>query len=268
MDRELWKLEKISEKIWFIASTIAVEAASLGDDGRGFAVVAEETRSVSLKISELVERAIFEGASIEKQTLTPLITEVSYLAINVMIEANRKGERGKGVSVCADDIRTLALEMMRATGEDVPPTPVLYPNKPITTAASLEHFIAFQINGNEMVENLRFVMEVVKGLPHDGKVLKLRGMTLPIVNAYEILGGKLGEQSSFIIIDTPWDKTRQRYAVAVDENGNGGHHIFYCPLGTPVAPPEGEALASVMREYWESEVGDGFRFMAWWKFGA
>lgn len=263
MNKTNWKLERMAERVWLIASSMAMEASKYGMDGRGFAVVAEETRSTANKINEALEKSLFGQEEIDKKSLAVLGTELSYLALNAAIEANRGGQRGKAMAVCAEDTRNLALELAELLGdgeqrEDAPPPMA---SKPMTTVEQGVCLMQFMIDGYRLIENLSFIQEVVTNTAdQDAGHLSLRGMRIPVIDCFSLLG-KANVSPFYVILRTPWAKANERYAIAVDELDVSA--IFYSPVGVPVAPDPAMALAEHTRECWESTDGEPFRFMDW-----
>ena len=267
MNRKLYKLQQIGDRLWILAANTAMVAASLGQDGRGFANIAEETRNVTNKMQQLVERAMFESEEIENAKMKDAALEIMFLALNAAVESHRLRERGKQAAVCAEEIRSLAYMLTTVISEDVPldrlPDMVVPWAKTPLTSVICENtcFILLKTGNVYFVENLINIQEVCYGLVEkkDGRII-LRGAEIPVVSTQEFLGTDT-DIPTFIILRTPWAEESNRYAVAVDSFGC----LFYSPIGTPVAPPKDMPLAEYVRECWENEKGDPFYFMDWTK---
>ena len=264
MNRTLWKLQQIGERLWILAAITATQAAALGNDGRGFAVVAEETRKMTEKMQNLVEKALFEGEDINKDMLSDLALMLNLLALNAAIEAFHLSEKGKQAAVCAEEIRTLAYDIVRLFDEQLEEkfrrTAQPWPRNPLTTQHNFGcSFLSFDIAGIPIKENLVNIYEVISGYVEctDG-FIKLRKKEYSVINGSKILGRALREPT-YIILQSPWSEQDKTYAVAVDSISG----IFSSPIGTPISIPADMPLAKYVRECRENENGDPFYFMDW-----
>lgn len=263
MNKTLWKLGRISDKLWLIASSIAMEACKWGTDGRNFAVVADETRNVAEKISSLVESSLFENEDIKQGVIEDMVTQLSYLTINVAIEAQRSGQRGKAVAICAEDTRNLVFELIELVDgkKQFDHTPPPYSAKVMSSIDNKVCFMKFTIDGYEIIENLNFIQEVVSNkIEHDKTHVMLRGSNIPIIDCFSLLG-KQKDDAFYVILRTPWAKKNEIYAVAIDELGVNA--IFYSSVGIPFTPDKSMALSEYVRECWEAADSEPFRFMNW-----
>ena len=120
MNRKQYKLQQLSDRLWTCAANTALVAAALGRDGRGFALVAEETRTLSNKAQDFIERALFEDEEIKMEILKDAAHEIMFLAYNAAIESHRLEEKGKQAAVCADEIRSLAYTLTTEISDDMP----------------------------------------------------------------------------------------------------------------------------------------------------
>ena len=267
MNRKLYRLQQIGDRLWILATNTAMVAAFLGQDGRSFAIVADETRKVTNKMQQLVERALFEEEEIETAEIKDAAQEIMFLALNAAIESHRLRERGKQAAVCAEEIRSLAYMLTTVISEDVPldrlPDMVIpWAKTPLTSVISENTcFILLKTGNLHFVENIINIQEVCYGLVErkDGNII-LRGVEIPVVSTQELLNIET-DIPTYIILRTPWAEERNLFAVAVDSIGC----LFYSPIGTPVAPPTDMPLADYVRECWENEKGDPFYFMDWIK---
>ena len=74
----------------------------------------EQVRAIALTITDLTERAVQIGDI--NQTVKTLAERSNMLALNASIEASKAGEQGKGFSVVAMEMRTLAEQSKQAAG--------------------------------------------------------------------------------------------------------------------------------------------------------
>jgi hypothetical protein len=268
MNRKLYKMQQISERLWILAANTALIAAALGKEGRGFAIVAEETRKMTNKMQHLVEEALFEDKEVEVGKMKEAAQEIMLLALNAAIEAHRLHINGKQAAVCAEGIRTLAYMLTTVISDDIPldklpDTIIPWPKTPLTTVISDNTcFILLKTGDVHFVENLINITMVCYGLTEskDGIVI-LRGAELSVIKTQNLLNIESDKPMHHVILRTPWAEDSKEYAVAVDSIG----YIFYSPIGTPVAPPIDMPLAQYVRECWENENGEPFYFMDWTK---
>lgn len=88
--------------------------ASIEDSLSGLSEMREQVDQISSKMGELGERARLIGTI--TQSVKDLADQSNMLALNAAIEAVRSGEHGKGFTVVAREIRTLADQSIQATG--------------------------------------------------------------------------------------------------------------------------------------------------------
>ena len=260
MNRQLYKLQKIEERLWILASMAATNAAGLGNEGRGFAVVAHEVRCVTNKIQEFVETAYLNGGEPDAAVMEDIAFQINLLAFNAAIESNRLGERGKHAAVCAGEIRELAYAMSLAMSDAKREFPVMpWPKNPITTSNAQHTFASFKIAGQNVQENLINVREIVCcELTRNNQKLTLRGDEFRVIDLAEKYGGRQ-EGPIFAIIRAPWAETRELFAVALD----GCEGLLDCPVGTSITPPKNCLFKGLVRECWENENGSPFLFLDW-----
>lgn len=263
MNKSAHKLERIADKTWIIASLIAIEASKWGTDGYGFAILAEETRSISLKLNSFSERDLLGHDPAEQKFLSDMATELSYLALNAAIEASHSGHRGKAVAICAEDIRNLVNEFMEMLEDNqrwqhVPPP---LSGNAMTSVDNRVCFMQFSVDGYRMIENINFIQEVISNkLERHNMNITLRNSTIPVIDCFSLLGKK-NDHPFYLILRTPWAKSNDRFAVAIDELSLSG--LFYSPVGVPVSPTPDMPLREFVRECWESTDSQPFRFMDW-----
>jgi chemotaxis signal transduction protein len=281
MNKKLWRMQRVSERMWILAVMMANNAVALGGSaGRGFAVVAEEARKMAEKMQEAIERALFEDGEINKGMMHDIAYMLNLLAVNSTIEAHHWGEKGRQASVHSEEIRVLAYTVSKEMSDERNDKEqkeetegnrqsyMPYPKNPLSTVKEQQKLILFTIAGIPVMETLINVKEVgrIAEEHNDNRMkLKLRGKELPFINASRILGKPLENSSNssneYIIVRTPWAERDEFYAVAADcFNG-----IMASPVGTPVEPPADMPLAQYVRECWENENGEPFYFMDWTK---
>lgn len=269
MNRKQYKLQQLSDRLWTCAANTALVAAALGRDGRGFALVAEETRTLSNKVQDFIESALFEDEEIKMEILKDAAYEIMFLAYNAAIESHRLEEKGKQAAVCAEEIRSLAYTLTTEISDDMPldrhPKNIIpWAKTPLTTVISNNLcFFLFEAGGTYFVENLINIQEVCYGLTESNNNVIIRSNEIPVVNLLKYLKKESNNQQ-YIILRAPWADESKEYAVAVDDFVC----LFYSPIGTPVPPPVDMPLVKYVRECWENENGNPFYFMDWVKMAA
>jgi hypothetical protein len=262
MNRTLWKLDRIGERLWMMARLIAAQAAALGRDGRGIAVVAEETRKMADKVNEAVEKAMFEDAELNTTLISELAFQLNLLALNSALESYRLGHLGKQSAVCFDEIRSLASGIVRLFDKQAADNDKQcihpWPKQPLTSIKSCE-FLHMNIAGINILESLDNVQEVNAFRGSNSNTLDVRGMRLPLIDCFKMLD-KTQEVPINVIINTPWAGQNKTYAVAADVKC-----IHLTPVGRHIDAPRDMPLAKYVRECWENENGEPFYFMDWTK---
>ncbi len=260
MNKQLWQLDKIGNKLWNAALAAAQQAAALGVAGGGIAHVAEETQQMARRVEGMAERALFDGEPIDEERLVQLATELNYLAFNGAIESYHLHGNGKGAAVCAEEIRRLSTEavgLIRAQDR------LLYVPRPkdcLTSVSHMKEFLCFRVNGTVISESLDNAWEVLPpGAGQRGETaFTYRGNTVPLADPFRLLGTPR-EHCAHIIVRTHWAEQNKKYAVAVDEL----ICLYISPIGKPVAPPKDLPLAPYVRECWDNEEGEPYLFMDW-----
>ncbi len=263
MNKTLWKLQILGERLWILANLTAQQAATLEIEGRGLAVVADETRKLAGRIEALVEKALFEDDEIEAGDVQDVALMLNLLALNNAFESYRIGSRGKPAAVCADDIRQLAYEVaLLLPGNSSPKnyqTVMPFPKDLLTSIDEDREFLLLNIAGINVVEPMSNIKEVCMTTDYTKTHIKLRGMEIPLVDSCKLLG-KPKEESAFVILQTPWATQNKTYAVAANILG-----IFRSPIGKPTTQPIDMPLSEYLRECWDSENEAKFYFMDWSK---
>jgi len=259
MNKTLWKLQSAGDRLWLLANMSAQQSATSGL--RGLAVVAEETRTMAIKIYELVEKALFEGDNIEHEKVGDIAFMLNILALNSAIESHKNGWQGKAAAVCAEDIRNLAQEVAKLLDANVGwpyNKSIPSPKSRITSIDTSQCFIHLDIGGISVVELLDNVKEICVDVDNLDSHANIRGMSLPLIDGFKMLGKTQETPTTYVVLYTPWAEQNKTYAVAANVI-----HLFYSPIGTPVNVPTNTLLAEYVRECWESENDNPFLFMDW-----
>jgi hypothetical protein len=263
MNKTLWKLDRIGERLRNLATLTATQAAIL-DDGKGVAIVAEETRKMANYIISIVEKATFEDIETNEVQIKDMALQLNLLALNNAFEAYRLGYLGKRAAVCADEVRNLAYEIVclfdKKTAEKAKQFVHPWPKNPLTSIGASE-FLHIGISGIHILENLDNVKEVCAYMEHKDSILNLRGMELPLVDVYKMIG-KEQETPAYVILHTPWAEQNKTYAVTTDIDVSCIHRSL---IGKPLSAPRDMPLAEFVRDCWENENGEPFYFMDWTK---
>jgi|GEM_PF-787600 len=271
MNKKIWGLQQINDRMGRLSEMMALEAAALGRDGWATANMADKLRKIAYKTNIIVERVLFGGEEMDEPGLLNIAFQLNFAALNAAVECTRLQEHGKRAAVCADMLREIAADISRLFYEqpnrpeefvlqaEVPGQDYqFWPKNPITSQNETQHFISFSVAGICMWENVLNVIELFPATVKTDSVT-LRKKEYPILDAAKLLG-KSADNSAHIIIRTPWAKSDKTYAVAVDAI----HGIATMPIGTAVSTPADMPLAQYVRECWENECGtQPFYFMDW-----
>ncbi len=268
MNKTLWKLDRIGERLWILATMTATQAAILENEGKGIAIVADETRRLGNSINDAVEKAMVEEEELNKDAIKGLAFQLNLLALNCAIESSRIiGSKGKQASIYADEIRNLAYEIVclldKSSATKMKQTVSPWAANPSSVARNGE-FILLDIDGIQFVESLANIKEVCGPMVEriecgSGSSIILRNMEIPLVDGYKMLG-KTKEAQTYVIMWTPWAEQNKTYAVAADVSC-----LCFSPIGKPMDTPSDMPLAKYVRECWENEHGEPFYFMDWTK---
>ncbi|WP_041794561.1 methyl-accepting chemotaxis protein [Pararhodospirillum photometricum] len=98
-----------------LSSSIAEIARQVGDSARISGVASQEASRVNGMVESLTGAADRIGQVV--QLIDDIASQTNLLALNATIEAARAGDAGKGFAVVAGEVKTLASQTGRATGE-------------------------------------------------------------------------------------------------------------------------------------------------------
>lgn len=258
--------------MWLLANMIAQQSSVMGRDGKGMAVVAEETRIVSNKILEMVDKALYGNEEIEKDHIREIVFEMNILALNCAIECSRLGVRGQPTVVCIEDIRTIIYNISLLLDEDkldgyygYTPMPaesyaqMPIPKNRVKSSDYNNELMLLRIGDVYVVELLSNIKEICVYLERTETHVKVQGMEVPLIDGFKKLDKKQ-EKPTYVFIQTPWAEKNKTYAVSADVLG-----LFYSPSCQSADVESGIPLAEYVRDYWESENEIPFIFMDWTK---
>ena len=263
MDKTLWRLNRIGERLWILSTMTATQAAILANEGRGIAVVASETRRLGNHVNDAVEKVMVGGEELNKDAIMALSFELNLLALNTAIESNRiVGHRGKQAAIYAEEIRNLAFEIVclfdEASAAKKKQTVSPWAANPSSVAKNGE-FILLNVGGMNFVESLTNIKEICMSSGYrDGNVI-VRDMEIPYVDVYKMLSEKQ-KPLTHVVVWTPWAGQNKAYAVTAEVSC-----LFSSPVGKTMDVPSDMPLAKYVRECWENENGEPFYFMDWTK---
>ena len=283
-EKKLWLCEQYAQKAWALSLALAQEAARAGLYGKGYAIVASETRTLANKLFEYAAEARF-GVDNEDtfKGVIDFAFQTGLLSVNAMLEilhveaADEIGISNKGIAVCAEEVRNLALALNDLADRPVSvwQKPFVLPEiiSPIKSSGKIDFFFRFSIGGVPLVENALNVIEVCCPLKADttGEIFSLRGVEMPIVDCYRrfnLSRASLDPDRQTVIIIHPdcegsYGHKDGDCAVMVDDLDV--NTIFQSRIAYSVPPKTGGVFAEFARECWDVAGGDQLIFVDWQK---
>jgi hypothetical protein len=223
------------------------------------AVIAEETRTISVRIMDALEKNLFCG--LPDGEFETIIVEMSrmtaFLALNAALLASKVREH-KALAVFADELRNFSLYLGEVYGYEQKhfDIPAVSPRSGVI-ADALNVFSAFS-GKYQWAENARFVSEILSYAPehiHERRLIiknETRDMDIPFIQL-----GDIPENPGVVIISDCFDP-KKNYAVLAEFNVNS---LFFCYAG--VNKPC--ALDIPVRECWSASDGGELIFPDWEK---
>jgi len=281
-EKKIWLCEQYAQKAWTLSLALRQEAAKAGLYGKGYAVVASEMRTLANKLFEYAAEARFgvDNEGILKGIID-FAFEMGLLNVNAILEilrvkaADEIGINHKGIAVCADDVRDLALALNDLADKRVWQKPFVLPEiiSPIKSSRESDFFFRFSIGDVPLVENVFNVIEVCCPRKADttGEILFLRELEIPIVNCFKRFNlscASLDPARQTVMIINPdgggsWGSWDGKYAVMIDDLDVNA--IFRSRIAYSVPPKSGSVFAEFTRECWDVVGGDQLMFMDWQK---
>jgi len=284
-EKKIWLCEQYAQKAWALSLALRQEAANAGEYGKGYAVVASETRLLADKLFEYASEAKFGVDSEDKfKGIIEFAFMTGLLSVNAMIEilhveAVNEKINNKGIAVCVEDVRNLALALNELGGKRLWQKPFVLPEiiSPIKSSRKIDFFFRFYIGGVPLVENALNVIEVcyLRKVDTTGEKILLRGCEIPIIDCRRRLNLSCAsldpDMQTVMIINPDYEKYQHPiagqwdvpYAVPIDDLDV--NTIFHSRIAYPVPPKTDGAFADFARECWDVSGGDQLVFVDWQK---
>lgn len=273
-----YRYQVYAERVWTLSTDLMLEAARLGRDGKGYAVVAHEARMFAEYLASLAEKAAQAGSG-DVEILTHMARNCGLLSMNLNLETIHVYETdaacvsvSKAGAVLAEEIRILAADLTALLTGTRPDEPeFLEVSNPLTSVMASNNFFRFSIGGRNFVENIAFIKEFCSDVPLDenGTALRLRGMTLPVVDARTQLGiagyDSPSSERAYFVAETRYCAESRLFAARVDALGYGHYAVInQTRIGTPEPlSPENAALQGYIRDCWNTTDGQQMLFIDW-----
>lgn len=271
MTKKQWQCQRLMQHLLSTSTMIAAEAARKDADqtqmGTELAVIAEETRNISIKLSQALERHIFgemDDGNFDEVVLDATL-QSKLLAINTAIMAS-KVDMLKPAAVFAEEIRNTSLELREICEPESRRSPkfgrmIDIPSPdPRSKAATGWQYLFTAVSGRYVwSENTNFVMEV---LLYCAEFIK--NGRLQILNLWRELDIPVlwpdpeSKEASVLVILCAHDDPRRKYAVAAELPDDFGV-ISNCRVGVATK----SALPIPVRECWRGLDGNDIYFPDW-----
>ena len=294
-EKRIWLCEQYAQKAWALSLNLAQEAARAGNYGKGYAVVASEARKLADNLFEYSAKARFENDNDNDfRKIADFAFMTGFLSVNAMIEILHVSEaddmiNNKGIAVCVEDLRRLALELNELGGKKLWPAagaadgastaqrPFVIPEitTPIKSTMKTDYFFKFSIGENTLVENALNIKEVMYLFKSDtnGKTFNLRGYEIPVIDCAKRFNLKYtslnADRQTVMITNTNHDQHCEYMeygkisAVLIDDLDV--NTIFFSRIGCAVPPNKNHVFANYSRECWDVVGNDQFVFPDWSK---
>jgi methyl-accepting chemotaxis protein len=121
-EEKVGKVKKMTDIITTVAASTEQLSSSITDIARNIGttrdsvgVVSEQTRAAAEAVGHMAAAA--EGMSSVTAIIEKISGQINLLALNAAIEAARAGDAGRGFSVVADEVKKLAHQVSKSTGQ-------------------------------------------------------------------------------------------------------------------------------------------------------
>ena len=284
-EKRIHMCERYAQQAWTVALAIAKEAGRTGKYGGGYAVIAEEMRNLANKLFDCATKARFDGDASHECVIPHVARELGFLGFNAQLEIlrvenNEKLVKYKAISVCAEDICSIAWSLNELAGNPFWRKPFILPelSSPLTSTQQRDYFFSFSIGGIPFVENALCCVEELICCIDDEHIKKtkdsisLRGLKIPIIDCYKRFNlptTYIKDKQSYMIINPSYtDNTEyprgpedKRYAIAIDDLDIGA--LFASRIGANTPPTTNHPLTTHTRECWNATANEQLQFIDW-----